>query len=515
MADQKISQLNALTGANVTDADDVLVIVDTSATETKKITREELFKNVTSFSTTGAISVGTTLSVTGDTTVTDFGATGEVEVQGGITGRSTIIATGGQILVNRSSDDTAAYLSMRANTSRTSALRIYSNVGLSYYSSLGTDGNDDYWIGNASWTSQNFRGDWTFNTNLIVNDNLNTETLGVGTTGTPPGVAFEVLGGGGTQMRLGSSAASAAGGLEFYGGNGERKTAEFNSVYGTASLEIFADPADEQSSSYILLSVDGIDRMKINDSGNVLVGSDVDDGYKMFINGNLKIGDEGSSGTGTLLVQGQRPGNANAFGTLVFKNNHYAAVYSPNISTHRSAGAGDGSGRFLFTVVGGTGGDTPYVYEMNHTEFSSNSDNIHSLGTASTRWSVLYAATGTINTSDKNLKTDIRHLTEAEKRVGLAAKDLIRVYLWKGSILEKGSGARKHVGIMAQDLVSAFSNEGLDAWEYGVVCRDRWYEEEDEKVFLKEGESAPEGYETFERLGVRYEQLYGFILGSL
>ena len=41
MADLKISALTALTGAN-TATDDVLPIVDTSATETKKITRNEL-----------------------------------------------------------------------------------------------------------------------------------------------------------------------------------------------------------------------------------------------------------------------------------------------------------------------------------------------------------------------------------------------------------------------------------------------------------------------------------------
>lgn len=42
MADQKISELTVLTGVNAAD-DDVLAIVDTSAVETKKITRSELF----------------------------------------------------------------------------------------------------------------------------------------------------------------------------------------------------------------------------------------------------------------------------------------------------------------------------------------------------------------------------------------------------------------------------------------------------------------------------------------
>lgn len=45
MADIKISSLTALTGAN-TATDDVYVIVDTSATETKKQTRDQLFQNI-------------------------------------------------------------------------------------------------------------------------------------------------------------------------------------------------------------------------------------------------------------------------------------------------------------------------------------------------------------------------------------------------------------------------------------------------------------------------------------
>ena len=43
MADTKISALTSLTGANTASTTDVLAIVDTSATTTKKITRAELF----------------------------------------------------------------------------------------------------------------------------------------------------------------------------------------------------------------------------------------------------------------------------------------------------------------------------------------------------------------------------------------------------------------------------------------------------------------------------------------
>jgi len=46
MADKKISDLTSTTGANVSDANDTIAIVDASADSTKKITREELFKGI-------------------------------------------------------------------------------------------------------------------------------------------------------------------------------------------------------------------------------------------------------------------------------------------------------------------------------------------------------------------------------------------------------------------------------------------------------------------------------------
>lgn len=66
MADKKISELTAITGA-ATAADDVLPIVDTSATETKKITRDELKIAL------GVPSAGIT-ALTGDVTASGSGS---------------------------------------------------------------------------------------------------------------------------------------------------------------------------------------------------------------------------------------------------------------------------------------------------------------------------------------------------------------------------------------------------------------------------------------------------------
>ena len=69
MADTKISALTSLTGAGAAQ-DDLLAIVDTSTSTTKKITREEFFKSVdyVSFDTTNVVAEPTEGQLTWDAT---------------------------------------------------------------------------------------------------------------------------------------------------------------------------------------------------------------------------------------------------------------------------------------------------------------------------------------------------------------------------------------------------------------------------------------------------------------
>ncbi len=99
-------------------------------------------------------------------------------------------------------------------------------------------------------------------------------------------------------------------------------------------------------------------------------------------------------------------------------------------------------------------------------------DNVLSSARAGVRWTVVYAATGTINTSDEREKRDFRSLTEEELRVARAVARLIKVYRWKDAYEVKGEAARYHFGWVAQQVVAAFAAEGLDAFAYGCVGFD-------------------------------------------
>lgn len=101
-------------------------------------------------------------------------------------------------------------------------------------------------------------------------------------------------------------------------------------------------------------------------------------------------------------------------------------------------------------------------------------DNAYSLGQPSLRPSVLYAGTGTINTSDATHKTDPREMDESEIRVGRRLTREIGVWQWRASIQEKGEDARLHVGPTVQAAIAIFEDEGLDPLRYGMICYDKW-----------------------------------------
>lgn len=142
-------------------------------------------------------------------------------------------------------------------------------------------------------------------------------------------------------------------------------------------------------------------------------------------------------------------------------------------------------------------------------------DNDTKLGTASFRWTEVFAANGTINTSDASQKQQIRSLNDQEKAVALELKAGIKAFKFNDSVAAKGDGARIHVGAIAQEVEQAFVNNGLDPEHYGVFCRDVWYTIDGNIVLPNEDGDYPEGAIQNELLGVRYDQLFAFIIASL
>lgn len=135
-------------------------------------------------------------------------------------------------------------------------------------------------------------------------------------------------------------------------------------------------------------------------------------------------------------------------------------------------------------------------------------NNTTSLGVSGARWTEVFAVNGTINTSDARLKEQIRELSDAERQVAVKVKGLIKAFKFKHAIAAKGiDTARTHVGVIVQEVITAFESEGLDPFDYGIVCYDTWDQE-----LADDGSVAIEAGDVY---SIRYEELLAFIIAAI
>jgi len=259
------------------------------------------------------------------------------------------------------------------------------------------------------------------------------------------------------------------------------------------------------------------DSVVIDSNGNVLVGQTTSN----FGTKGIRL--RGDVGQMTATRDGGAPIGLNRLtsdGSIV--------DFSKDGTTVGSIGSVGGGTEIYFT---GTTSGCAGLYMANSSRVvpmasGAVNDNVVDMGHPSYRFDDIYATNGTIQTSDRNEKQDIEELSEAEQRVAVAAKALMRKFRWKDAVAEKGDDARIHFGIIAQDLQAAFEAEGLDAGRYAMFISSTWWEAEetytdDEGVeqtrtnTYDTAEEAPEGATERTRLGVRYPELLAFIIGAL
>ena len=252
-------------------------------------------------------------------------------------------------------------------------------------------------------------------------------------------------------------------------------------------------------------------RASANDAADMLFYTQATGGanterMRLDSNGNLLVGKTTtSSSTAGMLIGSNGRFDAVRDGGYVGYFNRLStdgdiALFAKDGTTVGSITANSGSGGFLGIKAGGS---NELLLPLNSTppRIQPSVDNSFDIGTSSARFDDIYATNGTIQTSDRNEKQDIEALSDAEQRVAVAAKGLLRKFRWKSSVEENGDDARIHFGIIAQDLQAAFEAEGLDAGRYAMFISDTWTDEE-------AGEERT-------RLGVRYSELLAFIIAAI
>lgn len=216
-------------------------------------------------------------------------------------------------------------------------------------------------------------------------------------------------------------------------------------------------------------------------TGNVPIYEDLSSAGR----GNPGLMLEAAAGAGRVGISGGL-GESDASGQAVFVFN---AVGNASVasSTEKRLGI------FFFSVDGSTTGNRGGSFGINLKKdgvaaissaigisnaghVTPGADNAQTMGSASLRWSVVYAGTGSINTSDARDKTDVAPLTADELAAAADLSRAVGTYQWLESVQLKGADARHHAGLTVQQAIAIMQSHGLDPFAYGFICYDQWPE---------------------------------------
>ena len=135
-------------------------------------------------------------------------------------------------------------------------------------------------------------------------------------------------------------------------------------------------------------------------------------------------------------------------------------------------------------------------------------DEGHPCGLSDSKWSTVYAKNGSINTSDRNKKHDIRDISALYEKLFFMLKPVSYMF---------NNGDRVHLGIIAQDLKAAMAELGLTDMEVAAYCRDvkmKQIHDTETDQYIEVPDLGEDGNVQY-NLGVRYSEFIMLIAHML
>lgn len=360
-------------------------------------------------------------------------------------------------------------------------------------------------------------GGFTDVTSLLATDVLLAARSGAGVNFPASALLFKnpttnsfMLNAFGGQINLDGEHNALAGGAAYYSGGWRNTVAGQGGWIITNNLGIFSVQTGSNPGAAGSLISTMTERLRIDGSGNLGVG--------VVPSAPLHVGGEIRSDTS--LVTGS---NANGWARIVTAG---GAAYFQSGSLN--SGSASANPIVLGNMYGASGGSA----------VRPGADNAWTLGNGSFRFSVVYAATGTINTSDAREKAWRGGLSEADIRAGRRIIRELGWYQWLAEIERKGEdSARLHFGVRAQEVIRILIEEGIEiaqeidlpadqfipkgerpSFRSAFLCFDTWDDEwQDEYEEGPDGERVATGAQILvrpagNRFGLRTDQLTLFLL---